>query len=336
VAREDLALDGMQEVEGRQFDDILDGSPALLSFLRRTFEMDPPHHQEETLALAPRANHAAWRVTAEPVPLPGRQKPYWLIAFQQKHHAEASIDATTWAMMARKVTHDIKNPLTNILLTTQRLQSEYRKRFPTEAGALDPYAERIVDRVTHLRRLTKQFMKILDIDALEVVKTDLARLLRDAAEAIERDLPPDVDLVLDLSSDLPGVWVDREQISTALDNLMSNAIHALPEGGTITLSAYPVRELRSSHTHYEPADYAVIEVQDNGVGIAPDNRTRLFEPGFTTSEFGTGLGLALVKHVVEHHGGFIEVESVLDIGSVFSIHLPTIDPTAPERHRHHE
>lgn len=324
VLQEGLGSAPGTPIKGRPFEAGLDGPPGLTSLLRRALATRPPRHHEDTLMLAIDDSPGAWHVAVEPIP--GEE--HWLVVCRRGPSPDAPVNAKTWAMMARKVTHDIKNPLTNILLTTQRLQSEYRERAPDDADALDAYAERIVDRVSHLRELTKHFMKILDIDALDVVKTDPGRLLRDVADDVRPDLPPDIDLGLDVGANLPAVWMDREQIRNALENLVANAIRALSRGGTITLSAYAAPGLRTTHTDFAPADFVVIEVQDNGVGIVPENRAHLFEPGFTTSEFGTGLGLALVKHVVEHHRGFIEVESEPGVGSIFTIHLPVANPTA--------
>ena len=323
VLQEGLGNTSETSIEGRNVEIGLDAPPALTSLLHRALTSSPPRHHEDTLMLAIDDVPRAWHVVVEPIP----EERHWLVVCRRDPSPDAPVNAKTWAMMARKVTHDIKNPLTNILLTTQRLQSEYRERVPGDADVLDAYAERIVDRVSHLRQLTKHFLKILDIDALDVVKTDPGRLLRDVADDVECDLPPDVDLGLDVGADLPAVWMDREQIRNALENLIANAIRALPQGGTITLAAYAAPGLRTTHTDFAPVDFVVLEVQDNGVGIAPENRAHLFEPGFTTSEFGTGLGLALVKHVVEHHRGFIEVESEPGVGSIFTIHLPVADPT---------
>ncbi|NBC18257.1 MAG: PAS domain-containing protein [Bacteroidetes bacterium] len=321
-----LGFDEAGRIEGVTYGEVFGTTPALASFLHEALRREPRQYDDE-FALPGNGRERPVHVTMVPLSPEAEGRPHWLIAFHERSSKRGALDARAWAMMARKVTHDIKNPLTNILLTTQRLQSEYHRRVPaSEAAAFDAYAERIIDRVTQLRRTAKQFMKVLDGDALELVKTDVSTFVCSLQDELRRDLPPDVDLILEVPSDEPAVILDREQMQSVLDNLVANAVQALPGGGRITISTYSVSNLRSGHADYVPKDYVVLEVQDNGRGIPKEDQARLFEPGFTTSEFGTGLGLALVKKAIEHHGGFIEVESEPGVGSVFSLHLPV----APE------
>jgi two-component system nitrogen regulation sensor histidine kinase NtrY len=317
-----LGLDASAELDDKHYVEALSDASPFASFLDNSISSHPPHHHNEVLSITSDGLTRTVQARIEPVTLPGKRRPYWLVSVQSDTPSSASEDAHTWAMMAKKVMHDIKNPLTNILLTAQRLQSEHHKRVPDAAPTLNSYPERIIERVTHLRRMTKQFMKVLDVDALDLVKTNPSTLVHNVHQKLCCDLPPDIKLVLDVQPDLPSVLVDREQMQSVLENLVTNAVHALPDGGTITISAYSVPNLCTVHSAYEPRDYTVLEVQDNGVGISEEDRPRLFEPGFTTLEFGTGLGLALIKKAVDHHNGFIEVESEPGVGSVFSVHLP--------------
>lgn len=115
--------------------------------------------------------------------------------------------------------------------------------------------------------------------------------------------------------------VDREQMQSVLENLVSNAVNTMPEGGRLTLSTHLVRDLPLPGST-EPRDFVVLEVLDTGTGMPETVRERLFEPGFSTSQNGTGLGLAIVRKIVTDDGGHIEVESEPGTGSAFSLFLP--------------
>jgi signal transduction histidine kinase len=135
-------------------------------------------------------------------------------------------------------------------------------------------------------------------------------------------LPPDIDLELKLCPELPRVRFDPEPMQSVLENLVSNAINAMPEGGKITISTQLAQGLQFFPATGEPRDYVEIEVQDTGVGIEASDRERLFEPNFTASPNGTGLGLAMVKKIIDDHGGHIEVNSEPGAGSAFCVYLP--------------
>ena len=243
----------------------------------------------------------------------------WLVRVREPKSADA--DYRTWGLMARRVAHDLKNPLTSILLTLQRLQMEYRERAPDAADDLDAYTTRIEERIEHLRRMTKNFMKFIDAETPTLVRTDLNAFIAERADLLRTGLPPDIELMLKCGDAVPPVHLDAEQMQSVLENLIANAVNALPEGGRITIATRLERGLRL-HPAASPRDYAEIEVQDTGVGMTAATRERLFEPGFTTSDDGTGLGLAIVQKVVRDHDGHIQVESESGVGSAFCLHLP--------------
>ena len=324
LLREWLHLNADSPLEGRPYREVIGATSRLGPFLQAVLAADVPHHHEEKLSLALNGREQAILASAEPVQRERRL--FWLVSLHLPNGREPSAEAKTWFFMARKVTHDIKNPLNGILLTAQRLQTEYGRYAPEAAPALDPLTERILEQVERLRRMTKQYLKILDVERLDLLKTDLSQFVCEAESILEGMLPPDTRLTLQLEPDLPPVLADREQMRMLLENLTANGARALPEGGTISVNTYLVSNLRVPHSAYEPRDYVILEVQDNGAGIPEADRGRLFEPGFTTSPGGSGLGLALVKMVVERHDGFVEVESEPGVGTTFSIHLPTAEP----------
>jgi signal transduction histidine kinase len=223
--------------------------------------------------------------------------------------------------MARRVAHDLKNPLTSMLLTLQRLQMEYRDRTPEVASDLDAYTVRIEERIEHLRRMTKNFMKFIGAETPTLVRTDVNAYLDEQTDLLRSGLPPDIQLRVNQDSGLPPVRIDAEQMQSALENLVANAVNAMPEGGQITVATRLERGLRLD-ADTPPRDYVELEVLDTGVGMDATARERLFEPGFTTSDEGTGLGLAIVQKVVRDHDGHIHVESERGTGSAISLLLP--------------
>lgn len=228
--------------------------------------------------------------------------------------------AEAWPIVGQRVAHSLKNPLTSILLTLRRLQIEYRERAPAVSSRLDRYTTRIEGGIEEMRRLTNRFLKFVDPRELELDRLDLERVLNDQADAIRRKLAPDIRFELKLAGPLPSVRGDYDQLQSALDNLVSNAVNALPEGGVITIAAHG--ELGKGREHDWPNGFVQIEVMDTGVGIPERDRERIFDPGYTTSEGGSGIGLAIVRDIIAQHGGEIRIEGGVGVGSVFCVRLP--------------
>ncbi|MEM6326345.1 MAG: HAMP domain-containing sensor histidine kinase [Bacteroidota bacterium] len=233
-------------------------------------------------------------------------------------------NAEAWRLTARRVAHDLRNPLTSILLNVEQLRATAHA-----AGAgqdADRYAQRINERVERLRRVTRNFLKHLDLEAVALTDLRLGAFTEEETDRLRRDMPPDIQLTVEVEDVM--IRADREQLASALDNLVSNALDALPDGGRITVSTYAARGLRLG-ADPAPRDWGVLEIRDSGTGIAPDLLGRVFDPGVTGSEGGSGYGLAVVRKIVADHDGYIEVESEPGAGTVFSLYLPAADAPAP-------
>jgi nitrogen-specific signal transduction histidine kinase len=295
--------------------------PELVAWCRQNMRVRPPRTRTGSISLRQTAGAEHADVSMTPVVIGSTHDPHWIVRIAGSGHASQE----AWPMMAQRITHAVKNPLTHMLLTVQRLQAEYRERAPAVASRLDPYSERIQDGIGQLRRLTTSFLKLVDLAEPELEETDLASLVTDFGERFRAHLPPDIRLRVETAGEAPTARVDREQIEVALDNLVTNAVDALEAGGTITLTVALAPGVRLDGDS-SARDYVQIEVMDVGKGIPTEARERLFEPGYSTSEDGSGLGLAIVKKIVTDHEGRISLDSDVGVGTVFTLLIPQTGP----------
>jgi nitrogen-specific signal transduction histidine kinase len=296
--------------------------PSLADWCREVVEERPARRRTSTVALegADAARQAT--VSMSPVVIGSSHDPHWILSLDESGGATER----AWPMMAQRIAHAVKNPLTHMLLTVQRLQVEYRERAPAVASRLDPYADRIQDGIGQLRRLTSSFLKLVDLAEPELEETDVEDMVNDLAEQFRAQLPHDIQLRVEVGERPPKARLDREQVQVALDNLCTNAVNALESGGTITLSVGAVRGVRLDGSSV-PEDFVQIEVMDTGKGITADAGDSIFEPGFTTAEDGSGLGLAIVRKIVADHRGRVSFESEKGVGTVFTVQLPVSGPS---------
>ncbi len=208
-----------------------------------------------------------------------------------------------WGDVARRIAHEIKNPLTPIQLSAERLKRKFSKVPGIDIEALEQYTDVIVRQTSDLRRIVDEFSKFARMPEPERRQADLVKLIRDAFVLQDNALE---NVKLSLLCDHDRIWghIDQTMISQALINLINNAGEAIetyidkgPEEGYV-----PEIKITVNHKGTETE----ITIADNGIGL-PENRARLFEPYVTNREKGTGLGLSIVKKIVEEHGGTLEL-----------------------------
>ena len=208
-----------------------------------------------------------------------------------------------WGDVARRIAHEIKNPLTPIQLSAERIKRKFTPLVGPEADNLQQMTDVIIRQTGDLRRIVDEFSKFARMPEPDRRDHDLAKLMRDAV-ALQDGALHGAKLVSDLPQGPVIVELDATMISQAVTNLIKNAgeaIESLQEKGVPAGYAPEVRVSMAA------ADEAVtIRISDNGVGLPPD-RARLFEPYVTTREKGTGLGLPIVKKIIEEHGGQLEL-----------------------------
>jgi two-component system nitrogen regulation sensor histidine kinase NtrY len=222
-----------------------------------------------------------------------------------------------WREVARRIAHEIKNPLTPIQLSAERLRRQLGARPGIESTLVEECTKTIIGEVEDLKRLVNEFSAFARMPHLNPVPGDLNAL---ASETVAnfREANPNVEFALALDPEIPPIPIDRDAMKRALVNLLDNAVAAVT--AINHNGAGPKIEVRSSRL--PDNSLVTLEVADNGPGIDPRLRTRIFEPYYSGKKGGTGLGLAIVSAVVTDHHGFVRVTDNRPRGSRFVLEFP--------------
>ncbi len=216
-----------------------------------------------------------------------------------------------WREVARRIAHEIKNPLTPIQLSAQRLRKRYLHTFTGEDQVFDQSTQTIIKAVEELKTLVNEFSQFARMPAAQPVPCNLNDILAEAttlySEAHRR-----IGFTLSQDASIPELMLDRDQIKRVLINLLENAVASIEGDGTITVESNYNREL----------NIVTFAVSDSGHGIPQEDKPRLFEPYFSTKKSGTGLGLSIVNTIITDHHGFIRVKDNEPRGTKFIIELP--------------
>ncbi len=214
--------------------------------------------------------------------------------------------SSAWADIARRIAHEIKNPLTPIQLSAERLRRKYGKAIVDDPAVFEQCTETIVRQVDDIKRMVDEFSRFARMPKAVMADEDVADTVRQVVFLL-RVGHPDIDIEVDLPAEHMPSRFDRRLISQALTNIIKNATEAI--------GAVPPAELcrgRIVVSAQREGKEIVIDVVDNGIGLPKENRARLLEPYVTTREKGTGLGLAIVGRILEEHGGRIELRDASD------------------------
>ena len=255
----------------------------------------------------------------------GRESDGHVITFEDITRQLLDQRQAAWSDVARRIAHEIKNPLTPIQLATERLKRRYRKQIAQDGELFDELTSTIVRQVGDLRKMVDEFSSFARLPKPSFRPEDMLDLVRQSL-FLQEVAHPDVDYRLEAPHDGPiRMQCDRHQLGQALTNTLKNAYEAIET------------KLQSSDVDYrgkilisvEPGeDSVIVSVQDNGIGL-PQDRVNILEPYVTTREKGTGLGLAIVNKIVEEHGGEMTFTSVETGGTRVTMRFAR-DPLAEE------
>lgn len=216
-----------------------------------------------------------------------------------------------WREVARRLAHEIKNPLTPIQLSAERLQRHFSSGPSGPRALVDECTRAIITEVESLKGLVDEFTQFARMPSPRAVPTEVHQLLAETL-ALYDGVLPEVQIDRRFAADLPLVRLDPEQMRRVIINLLDNAVEAMERRGRLTIET----------AHDDSGRLVRVVVADDGPGIPPAERDKLFLPYYSTKGRGSGLGLAIVRRIVAEHGGTIEVSDNSPRGSRFTIELP--------------
>jgi len=216
-----------------------------------------------------------------------------------------------WQEVAKSLAHEIKNPLTPIQLCAERLRKKHYERDENYDKIFDDCTNTIIKEVSALKMLLDEFSNFARMPAAMPSLNDIHSIIRDVV-LLYRNAHKDISFVEDFADSLPEIYVDREQIKRVFVNLFENAVEAVSGKGHIWIK-----------TDYDPGSRRIrVEVADDGIGVPPEDKDKLFIPYFSRKKTGTGLGLAIVNRIVSDHNGNITISDNFPRGTKFTIELP--------------
>ncbi len=221
-----------------------------------------------------------------------------------------------WREMARKLMHEIKNPLTPIRLSAERIQLRYREGHPDIANIIQTGTETIIDEVNVLKQILSEFSNFARLPEMRPEPGDINQKIINCVNFFmghER-----ITFHLNLDDDIPEIYFDKILMRQALTNMIQNSIEAIRNRGDIFI--------KSELTYYGGERIVKISIRDNGIGIREEHLPKIFEPTFSLKESGTGLGLAIVEKIILEHRGRIFCRSRYGEGTEFIIELPIQKP----------
>ncbi|MFV0291866.1 MAG: ATP-binding protein [Paracoccus sp. (in: a-proteobacteria)] len=242
----------------------------------------------------------------------------YVVAFDDVTELVSAQRMAAWGDVARRVAHEIKNPLTPIQLSAERIRRKFARIAPEgeDRDSVDSYVEVIIRQTNDLRRIIDEFSRFARMPEPDRRETDIAKLLRDTV-LLQQDAVR-ADLVTSIPDETVRIDCDATMIGQVFTNLLKNASEAVDEERNNKIDEwFPCIRVSLEET----SDTVIVSIMDNGSGL-PEDRARLFEPYVTLKPGGTGLGLPIVKKIVEEHGGSFVLTDAPDGGALAELRLP--------------
>jgi two-component system nitrogen regulation sensor histidine kinase NtrY len=245
----------------------------------------------------------------------------FVLVFDNLTKLEKMQRMAAWREVARRIAHEIKNPLTPIQLSAQRLRRRYPEILHEENSVFDQCTHTIIKQVDELKRLVSEFSQFARMPKIQQAAANLGTVARETL-FLYQEAHKEITFSCSETEPIPVFSFDAEQIKRCLINLLDNAVAVLSNNGTIDGTIEITLSLN------EEKESVFIKIADNGPGIPDEDKPKLFEPYFSTKKTGTGLGLAIVSTIVADHNGYIRVQDNIPRGSIFIIELPLFQQEA--------
>jgi two-component system nitrogen regulation sensor histidine kinase NtrY len=216
-----------------------------------------------------------------------------------------------WREVAKKIAHEIKNPLTPIQLSAERVRKKFKNNEITDGQVIDECMKTIVREVNAIKNIVNEFSRFARMPETKLLEADINSVINNTL-LLYNDRNPNIKIIKELNDNIPKIKIDPDKIKRALINLIDNAIESIDDCGQITISS-----------HFMLKNNAIqITISDTGHGIKPEDKPKLFLPNFSTKSKGAGLGLTIVDQIISDHHGNIKVEDNIPQGTNFIIEIP--------------
>ena len=307
----ELLETGLESMVGRRLDEI---APEIAALLEEAGSR-PDRAIERQITLTRNGRRRILYVRVDSDRAPARDHGGFIITFDDISALVTAQRTAAWADVARRIAHEIKNPLTPIQLSAERLKRKYGERIDGDDEVFARCTDTIIRHVGDIGRMVDEFSAFARMPAPVIRREDLSELLRQAV--FTQDVAwPRIEFALALADDAIEIDCDARQIRQVLTNLLKNAAEAI-EGRDEGLCPGRIEVVLRAND-----ESLTLEVADNGRGLPAEERERLTEPYVTTRKDGTGLGLAITRKIVEDHGGQLALEDREGGGAVVRVLLP--------------
>jgi two-component system nitrogen regulation sensor histidine kinase NtrY len=234
-----------------------------------------------------------------------------VLVFENITHLQKAQRAAAWREVARRIAHEIKNPLTPIQLSAQRLRKKYKDQFTNDGTVFDECTKIILNQTDEIKNLVNEFSNFARMPATNPRPNDLMQVINESV-ALLKGAHKNITFTIRQEQKPPIFDLDKDQMKRAIVNIIDNAVDAIEKKGSITVTA----------SYDKTFQIAKIEIADTGCGIPQEQKKKLFEPYFSTKKSGTGLGLPIVNTIISDHNGYIRVRDNQPKGTKFIIELP--------------
>jgi two-component system nitrogen regulation sensor histidine kinase NtrY len=234
-----------------------------------------------------------------------------VLVFENITHLQKAQRAAAWREVARRIAHEIKNPLTPIQLSAQRLRKKYKDEFINDGTVFDECTKIILNQTDEIKNLVNEFSNFARMPATNPLPNDLMQVINESV-ALLKGAHKNITFTVREEQKPPIFDLDKDQMKRAIINILDNAVDAIEKKGSITVTV----------SYDKTFQIAKVEIADTGCGIPQEQKKKLFEPYFSTKKSGTGLGLPIVNTIISDHNGYIRVRDNQPRGTKFIIELP--------------
>lgn len=294
------------------------GLLALTYFINNVTKMNESKKEELIITIANEPKHVVLSIA--PIRNLIGRRIGWLLLLVDITKTIEHDRIMNWAAVARNLAHEMKTPLGTILLNTEYVREQLNSLPNGLASSYEPKLRTVREEIDRLNDYVKNFMKLANLQPPNLLPSDINEVIGDILIFYEKRKPATVILKKEFEEDLPLTLIDVNLFTAAFINLLDNAVQAMAGNGILTVKTLMAHELMENNHAIE------ISVEDTGRGISAEDMPEIFQPFFTKSVSGTGLGLVITKKVVEDHGGTITFTSTVGKGTQFYIRIPIIKP----------